>query len=366
MCSEGVQTGVLMVAPRRRRLLSWIRFVVGLGLAGLAMWVLLGRRGELSGAGSTFAHIRDWWLVPAVAVEAFSFFCFAQVLGRLLLETDHRLALRPLLGITLASNAVANSLPAGPAFGAVYSYRQMTLRGIPSITSAWAMLASGVLATSGLAVLATIGVGAAEDQSDAFDLVGVVVGSLVVAALLVLLLRRPQVLSRPVHVALRAGRRAWPSGRWDPDALTRSFRQRLAAVTPGWPGLLTALAWAIGNWVFDLGCLLCTFGAVGQTVPWAGVVLAYGAAQLAANLPVTPGGLGVVEGSLTIGLVAYGGAEAKTVAIVIIYRVLSFWVPLLIGWVVVGAMAAAHRRAIRRVPVPAAVAPAAVAPEEAR
>ena len=40
--------------------------------------------------------------------------------------------------------------------------------------------------------------------------------------------------------------------------------------------------------------------AVHAPVPWRGILLAYGAGQLAVNLPVTPGGLGVVEGSLTV------------------------------------------------------------------
>ena len=48
----------------------------------------------------------------------------------------------------------------------------------------------------------------------------------------------------------------------------------------------------------------------------------------AANLPITPGGLGVVEGSLTIALVQFGGAEVSTVAAVLLYRILSFWAEL--------------------------------------
>jgi uncharacterized protein (TIRG00374 family) len=72
---------------------------------------------------------------------------------------------------------------------------------------------------------------------------------------------------------------------------------------------------------------------VGSPVPWRGLLLAYGAGQLAANLPITPGGLGVVEGSLTIALVAYGGAQASTVAAVLLYRIVSFWASLPVGWV---------------------------------
>jgi hypothetical protein len=72
--------------------------------------------------------------------------------------------------------------------------------------------------------------------------------------------------------------------------------------------------------------------AVGVGVPWKGLLLAYGAGQLAANLPITPGGLGVVEGSLTIALVAFGGGETQTVAAVLLYRIISFWGELPVGW----------------------------------
>jgi uncharacterized membrane protein YbhN (UPF0104 family) len=61
--------------------------------------------------------------------------------------------------------------------------------------------------------------------------------------------------------------------------------------------------------------------------------LAYGAGQLAANLPFTPGGLGVVEGSITIALVAFGGSQNSTVDAVLMYRVISFWLVLVVGWV---------------------------------
>jgi uncharacterized protein (TIRG00374 family) len=79
-------------------------------------------------------------------------------------------------------------------------------------------------------------------------------------------------------------------------------------------------------------------------VPWRGLLLAYGAGQLAANLPVTPGGLGVVEGSLTIALVAYGGGEVSTVAAVLLYRIMSFWVLLPVGYAAWGGLALLARR----------------------
>ena len=79
-------------------------------------------------------------------------------------------------------------------------------------------------------------------------------------------------------------------------------------------------------------------------MPWKGLLLAYGAGQLAANLPITPGGLGVVEGSLTIALVAFGGAEASTVAGVLVYRLFNFWLLLPVGWGAWGVLTVQSRR----------------------
>jgi uncharacterized protein (TIRG00374 family) len=86
------------------------------------------------------------------------------------------------------------------------------------------------------------------------------------------------------------------------------------------------------------------FTAVGAAVPWRGLLVAYGAAQVAANLPITPGGLGVVEGSLTVALVAYGGSTAATVAAVVLYRILSFWIPVPLGWASWGGLHVQGRR----------------------
>jgi hypothetical protein len=54
---------------------------------------------------------------------------------------------------------------------------------------------------------------------------------------------------------------------------------------------------------------------------------------LAANLPVTPGGLGAVEGTITIALVAFGGPTHNAItSAVLMYRILSFWLVLAVGW----------------------------------
>jgi uncharacterized protein (TIRG00374 family) len=112
----------------------------------------------------------------------------------------------------------------------------------------------------------------------------------------------------------------------------------------GWLGLVDTLAYALALWVFDCAALATSFLAVGAGVPWRGLLLTYGASQLAVNLPVTPGGLGVVEGTITIALVAFGGAERSIVPAVLCYRLVSFWGFLPVGWAGWSVMAVLGRR----------------------
>jgi hypothetical protein len=64
------------------------------------------------------------------------------------------------------------------------------------------------------------------------------------------------------------------------------------------------------------------------------VLVAYALTQIAASFPITPGGLGVVEGSLAALLVAYGMPVDRAVAATLLYRLVSFWALVPVGWAV--------------------------------
>jgi hypothetical protein len=97
------------------------------------------------------------------------------------------------------------------------------------------------------------------------------------------------------------------------------------------------------NWICDCGCLVFSILAVGGHVPWQGVLAAYGLTQLAAALPIMPGGIGVVEGTLSVLLIAYHMPAATAIAAVMLYRIMSFWIPVTIGWGAVGVLTAMQR-----------------------
>jgi hypothetical protein len=132
--------------------------------------------------------------------------------------------------------------------------------------------------------------------------------------------------------------------RGDSTATIARIMAWMTAVRLSWGQIGWIVWWGTANWLLDCACFVMMFRAIDAPVPWAGLLLAYGAGQLAATLPITPGGLGVVEGSITVALVAFGGAETSTVDAVLLYRLISFWFILVLGWLFIGQMALQVRR----------------------
>ena len=89
---------------------------------------------------------------------------------------------------------------------------------------------------------------------------------------------------------------------------------------------------AFRNWTFDLLCLAFSIKAAGAHVPWWGIVLAWAAGSGGASLNLTPGGLGVVEVALTGALVALGVPSTQALTAVLVYRAITFWLAIVVGW----------------------------------
>jgi uncharacterized protein (TIRG00374 family) len=309
------------------------RYLVSVALAALALYVVLGKRDELSGASSYLDDLHWQWLAIGAACEAVSIVAYAALQRRLLRAGGANLGMTSLTGITLAGNAIENSLPAGPIFSAVFAFRQFRHRGADDMLSGWTLVGAAALSQITLVTLAALGLSVAAGTGSALDLVEVILGMVVVVLMVLWAWRhRGQILIhlvRPLELVQRVFHR--PAG--DARTLVQRASARVAAITPSRADWTVSGSYAMANWLFDVGCLVFAFLAVGAAIPWRALLLAYAAGQLATNLPITPGGLGVVEGSLTIALVAYGGAQASTVAAVLLYRLMSFWALLPAGYI---------------------------------
>src|ERR1700730_12695148 len=174
------------VANRGRRWLGQaLGWGIGIGAAVLVFNALFSRRDELAGALTTLEHLRYEWVFFAVVAELASIGAYAALTRQLLRAGGVDIGLAELSGITLAANAIQNSLPGGPAWSTVYAYRQFRRRGADPVLVGWTRAITVLSASATLGVIALVGLIVSEDQAAALDLVRVIVVVAVVILLLV-------------------------------------------------------------------------------------------------------------------------------------------------------------------------------------
>ncbi|HZO35706.1 MAG TPA: lysylphosphatidylglycerol synthase transmembrane domain-containing protein, partial [Solirubrobacteraceae bacterium] len=120
----------------------------------------------------------------------------------------------------------------------------------------------------------------------------------------------------------------------------RLLRERDRIMGTLGPRYRPALAATIGRWAFDYATLLAALAAVGSHPSPSLVLLAFCAAQLLGQIPITPGGLGFVEAGLTAMLELAGVSIGNAVLATFAYRLVAYWLPLPAGI----AAYALHRR----------------------
>jgi uncharacterized membrane protein YbhN (UPF0104 family) len=103
------------------------------------------------------------------------------------------------------------------------------------------------------------------------------------------------------------------------------------------------LVGAIGYWAWDNAVLWATFQAFGASPELSVILMGYLIGQLGGLLPL-PGGVGGIDGGLIGTLIVYGAPAATTAAAVLAYRVILFWLPLIVG----GIAFANLRRSLKR------------------
>ena len=82
-----------------------------------------------------------------------------------------------------------------------------------------------------------------------------------------------------------------------------------------------------------IACLAACCAAFGRSVPLARIGFVYLTGSTLGSIIPTPGGLGTVEAALTAGLTAAGVPGAVAVSAVLLFRLLTFWLPVPVGWV---------------------------------
>jgi uncharacterized membrane protein YbhN (UPF0104 family) len=231
-------------------------------------------------------------------------------------------SLRTLLTTALAATAIGYLVPGGPAVSAGYAARRFRKLGVPAAEAAQSQLATAGCAGVALGVLALGGLlvpGAAREA-------GLSDGPLLLA-------RGAAVLTLVVSVALllimRTGRSRRGLGRsrivgWVTGSAPAAKGSGQEPPVLGVGRLAGCCALSVVVVLFDLAVLVGALRATHVPVPWTSLLLAYGVTQLASLVPLTPGGVGLVEGGLGALLTASSAPDGAVALAVLLYRSISF------------------------------------------
>jgi uncharacterized protein (TIRG00374 family) len=290
---------------------------------------------SLTGALTQLREPQWKWVAVALVVELASMGTYARMQRTLLRGAGTKVSMRKHVATAYAAHSLSATLPGGPVFSTTFNFQQLRRYGASPAVASWCVALSGVLSTGALVAIGAVGGLLARNTGSWHSLVGYAFAAVVVAFGVRQLAEHPQTLDRPVRAVLsrvnRLRRRPPEHG----HAWLVGFVEQLREVRIHPANFAVAVVLALLNWLFDALCLwLCCLAVGAGEISPVSLVIAYCAGMAAASVPIVPGGLGVVDAALVLGLVAGGLPGAHAVAAVVLYRLISFGFIIGLGWLV--------------------------------
>lgn len=281
---------------------------------------------------STLANVNLALLVIAVVAEVASILSYAQ-LTRSVLPRGSAPSLLRTTQIQLSTLAVSHLVPGGAAAGAGLGIKLLADEGISSEDAGFAIalesLGSAVVLNLMLWIALVVSIPV--HGYSALYATAAIAGVVLLGAFFAVVIALTRGENRAARM-LRAVARKTPF--LSEDAVHRAVHRvaaNLRALLDDRALLVRAIGWAGANWLFDAACLWIFLAAFGDAVDPISVLVAYGLAYVVAVIPITPGGLGVVEAVLTASLIGFGVDRPVAIVGVVAYRLVNFWLPIPFG-----------------------------------
>jgi uncharacterized membrane protein YbhN (UPF0104 family) len=327
-------TGRRRLDPRVRKVLQ---VVISLAIVVGIFWYVLGQFADISEVWDAMRTLT--WREVAVLVVAATWNLVTYWILTVIATPGLRYPQAVVL--TETTTAVSNALPAGGALGVGLTYTMLSSWGFSKSRSTLSVVVTGIwnnFAKLGLPIVA-LAILAVQGEPGGGRMVGAVaglaglVGAVVVFALILRseqYARRAGLVGESVATRLRRLVRRGPVQGWD-HAVVRFRNRVIGLVRQRWVALTVATVVGHLSLYAVLLAALRVMGVSDADVGWAQVLAAFAFARLLTAIPLTPGGVGIIELALIASLTDAGGADAAVVASVLIFRLLTYVVPILFG-----------------------------------
>lgn len=301
-------------------------------MTGIAFYIALPAFTKVLSAWPKLFHLSYLWLFVMLCAEVVSFAC-ATTLLRLLLRTKLWFSV---VAALLVGNAVTNVLPAGDVAGAGVQYQMLSMGGIDSAQAGGGLAVSAIIGLAGLfilpvcvlpAILGGVPISPGLEHAAILGIIGFV---LIIGAGAILLTTDKPMLK--MASAFQRLLNALPKRKKKTEHLGERLvdERNLVRANLGkrWREAVLLVGGRIG---FDYFALLAALRATGARPNAPLVLLAYAATAVIALFPITPGGLGVVEASLSGLLVLAGVPSGRAIIATLAYRLVTYWLPIFAG-----------------------------------
>ncbi|MDO5065111.1 MAG: lysylphosphatidylglycerol synthase transmembrane domain-containing protein [Actinomyces bowdenii] len=289
------------------------RTVIMAVVATVAIWTVLAQL-NFEQVSAAVAAANIWWILAGLI---FSLATYVGAGLTLAAFSPQRLSVWKSTEVHLASSVVALVAPAGVG-GAAINLRFLQRKGVPTATGV-ATVALVQVVQFVVTVILLIVLAATTGQSTGLTLPS---GWLLVAAGLIVIL--------VAGVLMVPQARTWVWAKIEPTY--RQVWPRLVWVMSNPMRLAVGIGGAV---VLTLSYILsfsASLWAFGYTLPFSVLAITYLASNTVGSVVPSPGGIGPVELALTAGLVAAGIPSGVALSTAIVYRLVTFWVPIPVGW----------------------------------
>jgi putative heme transporter len=270
-------------------------------------------------------HVNVFLLILGVGLEIAAFWAYAK-LTQAALNPSH-ISTATLFRIQLATKSVTNVVPGGSAAGSALGYRLLSLSGVEPGGAGFALATAGLGSAVVLNLLlwATLLISIPISGVNPVYVTVALAGVIVIGAFGVVVIFLVRGAERADRIVQSLARRF---SFVDPGVVSSVIRRlgariRLLAADRG--TLLRLVGWAVLNWTLDAASLWVFLRAFGESVRPDSLVVAFCVANVLAAIPLTPGGLGVIDVTLTT-MLTFFGVPAKANALgVQSYRLAAYW-----------------------------------------
>jgi len=325
----------------RKPIKKTLRHIAVFAVIVVVLYLLLPRLVDTEKTLALLTHASYALLAGAVALECLAALSYANLTRFILKVLDIRLRLRDVLAITLSSLAVSHVLSAGGVGGWVVTYNALRKRGAPHGLIFVAIAAQqffNYIVLWFFFALALVWLVVARGESIVGYLVGIVLIGLILwlTSYGIYLYNHRSRMRRRVtqlaHLANRVLRREVVQERHIDGWLDNLFAGMRRMTSHRGSFRKTTLV-ACGFWTLDMLCLYTTFLAFDYRIGFGYLAVGYVVAYAIGTLAPTPGGLGAIEGILIALYVSFGVPSATAVAVVLVYRLINFWLPIPPGFI---------------------------------